>query len=177
MPKSLYSIEQYAFFNCPKLKGINLPENLAVIEQRAFSGCKSITEITIPKACTSVGEYAFLNCDSLNTITVNGENTIFDTRSIGYSYNNGYGIKSGFSIDSVNGTAVAYAKENNIRLKSNIIKGDVNADGKFTVADLVMLEKFLLGAGKLTDWQAGDLYNDGKIDVFDMIEMRKMFVS
>ena len=177
MPKSLYSIEQYAFFNCPKLKGINLPENLAVIEQRAFSGCKSITEITIPKACTSVGEYAFLNCDSLNTITVNGENTIFDTRSIGYSYNNGYGIKSGFSIDSVNGTAVAYAKENNIRLKSNIIKGDVNADSQFTIADLVMLEKFLLGAGTLTDWQAGDLCNDGKIDVFDMIKMRKMIVE
>ena len=177
MPKALYSIEQYAFFNCPKLNGINLPENLAVIEQRAFSGCKSITDITIPKACTSVGEYAFLNCESLYTIAVNGENTTFDTRSMGYSYDNGYGIKSGFSIDSVNGTAVAYAKENNIRLKSNIIKGDVNADGKFTVADLVMLEKFLLGAGKLTDWQAGDLYNDGKIDVFDMIEMRKMFVS
>ena len=100
MPKSLYSIEQYAFFNCPKLKGINLPENLAVIEQRAFSGCKSITEITIPKACTNVGEYAFLNCDSSYTIAVNSENTMFDTCSMGYSYNNGYGIKSGFSIDS-----------------------------------------------------------------------------
>ena len=52
------------------------------------------------------------------------------------------------------------------------IKGDVNADGSFTVADLVMLEKYLLGAGKLTDWQAGDLYNDEIIDVFDIIEMR-----
>ncbi len=57
------------------------------------------------------------------------------------------------------------------------IKGDVNADGSFTVADLVMLEKFLLGVGTLTDWQAGDLCNDGVIDVFDMCMMRKMFVS
>ncbi len=53
------------------------------------------------------------------------------------------------------------------------IKGDVNADGSFTVADLVMLEKYLLGAGTLTDWQAGDLCNDGVIDVFDIIEMRE----
>ena len=55
--------------------------------------------------------------------------------------------------------------------------GDVNADNKFTVADFVMLEKFLLGAGTLTDWQAGDLYNDGKLDVFDMIEMRKEIIK
>lgn len=57
------------------------------------------------------------------------------------------------------------------------IIGDVNADGSFTVADLVMLEKCLLGTGILTDWQAGDLYNDGNIDVFDMIEMRKEIIK
>ena len=57
------------------------------------------------------------------------------------------------------------------------VKVDVNKDGSFTVADLVMLEKFLLGAGTLTDWQAGDLYNDGKIDVFDMIKMREKIIS
>ncbi len=57
------------------------------------------------------------------------------------------------------------------------IIGDVNADGSFTVADLVMLEKCLLGTGTLTDWKAGDLYNDGNIDVFDMIEMRKEIIK
>lgn len=176
MPKNLYSIEQYAFFNCPKLKGINLPENLAVIEQRAFSGCKSITQVEIPKSCQSVGEYAFLNCDSLYRIAVNGENTMFDTRSMGYSYNNGYGIKSGFSIDSANGTAVEYAKENNIRLKSDAIEGDVNADGKFNIADMVMLEKYLLGNGSLIEYSAGDLCADGKINVFDMCLMRELYI-
>ena len=53
------------------------------------------------------------------------------------------------------------------------ITGDVNADGSFDVADIVMLEKYILGAGTLTDWLAGDLYNDGVIDVFDKIKMRK----
>lgn len=57
------------------------------------------------------------------------------------------------------------------------IIGDVNADGSFTVADLVMIEKCLLGTGTLTDWKAGDLYNDGNIDVFDMIEMRKEIIK
>ncbi|MBR4021655.1 MAG: RICIN domain-containing protein [Ruminococcus sp.] len=57
------------------------------------------------------------------------------------------------------------------------ITGDVNADGSFDVADIVMLEKYILGAGTLTDWLAGDLYNDGVIDVFDKIKMRKEIIK
>lgn len=59
----------------------------------------------------------------------------------------------------------------------NSVKGDVNADGEFTVADLVMMQRFLLGAGTLNDWTAGDLCEDGRIDTFDMILMRKLLLS
>ncbi len=52
--------------------------------------------------------------------------------------------------------------------------GDVNTDGKFDIADLVMLERFLLKAGELTDWNAGDLCSDGRIDTYDMISMRQL---
>ena len=55
--------------------------------------------------------------------------------------------------------------------------GDVNADGKFTVADLVMMQKFLLGKGSLTDWKAGDLCEDDRIDVFDMVMMRRLVIG
>lgn len=51
--------------------------------------------------------------------------------------------------------------------------GDVNADGEFSVADIVMMQKWLLGAGSLTDWKAGDLYEDGGIDVFDLCLMKR----
>lgn len=57
------------------------------------------------------------------------------------------------------------------------VKGDVNADGEFTVADLIMMQKYLLGSEKLTDWKAGDLYEDGKIDVFDLIRMRQEIIK
>ncbi len=56
----------------------------------------------------------------------------------------------------------------------NDIIGDVNADGRFNVADLVMMQQFILANGTLTDWQAGDLCKDDIIDVFDLVEMRKM---
>ncbi|MCM1473686.1 MAG: dockerin type I repeat-containing protein [Muribaculaceae bacterium] len=57
--------------------------------------------------------------------------------------------------------------------------GDVNADGKFNVADVVLLQKWLLAVPNVTlpDWKAADLCKDNKIDVFDMIEMRKLIVN
>lgn len=57
------------------------------------------------------------------------------------------------------------------------IKGDVNTDGRFTVADLVMLEKWLLGTGNITDWQAGDFCKDNILNVYDMCLMREEFVN
>ena len=54
------------------------------------------------------------------------------------------------------------------------IRGDVNADGQFSIADLVMMQKFLIRGGTLTDWQQGDLYEDGVIDAKDLVLMRRM---
>ncbi|MBO5461189.1 MAG: RICIN domain-containing protein, partial [Ruminococcus sp.] len=51
--------------------------------------------------------------------------------------------------------------------------GDVNDDGELTIADLVMMQRWLLGADKITDWTAGDLCEDGRIDAFDLCLMRK----
>ena len=57
--------------------------------------------------------------------------------------------------------------------QKNKVVGDVNADGTFNVADVVMLEKWLLGSGNITDWKAGDLCDDDILDVYDMCLMRE----
>ncbi|MDE7098926.1 MAG: hypothetical protein K2O60_07240 [Ruminococcus sp.] len=59
----------------------------------------------------------------------------------------------------------------------SFIMGDVNADGVFNIADIVMMHEWLLCKGSLTDWKAGDFCNDGKIDVFDLCLMRREFSS
>lgn len=58
-------------------------------------------------------------------------------------------------------------------------EGDVNADGQFTVLDLVMLQKWLLCApdASLADWQAGDLCADETIDAFDLAIMKRKLLS
>lgn len=60
---------------------------------------------------------------------------------------------------------------------SGKVRGDVNADGTFNISDLVMMQQFILGSGKLTDWQAGDLCEDGTVNIFDMIAMRQLYLS
>lgn len=55
--------------------------------------------------------------------------------------------------------------------------GDVNADGEFSAADLVMMQKWLLCMGELTDWKAGDLHEDNVINAFDLCVMRQMLIE
>lgn len=37
-----------------------------------------------------------------------------------------------------------------------------------------MMQKYLIRGGTLTDWQQGDLYEDGLIDARDLVLMRRM---
>jgi hypothetical protein len=56
--------------------------------------------------------------------------------------------------------------------------GDVNADGKFDIADVVLLQKWLLAVPdtKLADWKAANYYNDNRLDVFDLCLMKRKLI-
>ena len=58
------------------------------------------------------------------------------------------------------------------------VEGDVNADGTFSVADVVMLQKWLLAIPDVTlaDWKAADMCGDNRIDVFDLCIMKRELV-
>ncbi len=59
------------------------------------------------------------------------------------------------------------------------VKGDVNADGEFSVADVVLLQKWLLAVPdiELADWRSADLYEDGKLNVFDLCMMKYELIN
>lgn len=57
------------------------------------------------------------------------------------------------------------------------IKGDANNDGKVSITDVIMLQKWLLGAGELICWQNVDLCEDNRIDVFDLCLLKRMLVE
>ncbi len=62
-------------------------------------------------------------------------------------------------------------------IQSGTVAGDVNADNQFTIADIVMMQKWLLCAGGLTDWTAGDLCKDDCLDVFDLCLMKRELIK
>lgn len=59
------------------------------------------------------------------------------------------------------------------------IKGDVNMDGRFDVADVVLLQKWLLAVPNthLADWKAADLCADDRLDVFDLCLMKRELLN
>ena len=57
------------------------------------------------------------------------------------------------------------------------IKGNVNADDSFNASDVLMMQKYFLGTGDLTDSSAADLNEDGKITIIDFCIIKEMLVS
>ncbi len=58
---------------------------------------------------------------------------------------------------------------------SMMTEGDINGDGVFNIADAVTLQKWLHANNiEIKNWHAADLCKDDRIDVFDMIFMRKL---
>ena len=85
----------------------------------------------------------------------------------------GVGKKAYMTITVVNGEA--YDIEYRVSAK---LSGDVNDDDEFNTADLVTLQKWLLGKPDtvLKSWKSVDFCNDNTIDVFDLCLMRKALI-
>ncbi|HCR74001.1 MAG TPA: hypothetical protein DIW26_06390 [Ruminococcus sp.] len=63
--------------------------------------------------------------------------------------------------------------------RTDIVQGDINADGKFDIADIVTLKKWILAVSdtELANWKAADLCEDGRLNVFDLCVMKQKLIS
>ncbi|MBQ8515090.1 MAG: polysaccharide deacetylase family protein [Ruminococcus sp.] len=66
-----------------------------------------------------------------------------------------------------------------VRESTGPIMGDVNLDGRFSMADAAALQKWLLAASEqeLPCGENGDLGGDGRLDVFDLCMMKQELLS
>lgn len=59
----------------------------------------------------------------------------------------------------------------------SMIMGDVNGDGTLSLADLVLLQKYLLRQDALKQWEAGDLDGDGNVSGLDLAALKQKVVT
>lgn len=52
--------------------------------------------------------------------------------------------------------------------------GDVNADGVFSMLDIIMMQNYIVNNGELTAPFAGDVCEDGRLNIFDLSAMKEM---
>ncbi len=92
-------------------------------------------------------------------------------------------VFTGWSGDvSGNGTTITVTPQQALNIKANFsdsvsVKYDVNADGIFNSADIIMMQKFLLGAGALTDSKAGDMDGNDIINIVDVCLIKEALLE
>lgn len=120
----------------------------------------------------------FSKNDVIGTCEFYPRTTIYEDESGKKFVKNSDGSKNYFHDTvsvTINDTTIAKTIGNS---SEATITGDVNGSGTFEIADVVLLQKWLLGAEKeLPDWKAADLCEDNRLDVFDLCLMRELLVE
>lgn len=162
----------------------------------AKDGGTLITEDLIVSVTTDQTLYAHWTLNPY-TVTLDANGGTVSDDSVTVTYSNGYGTlpeptRDGYTFlgwftaadggtEVTASTTVTTNKDHTLyaHWQKNKAVGDVNADGTFNVADVVMLQKWLICTpnATLTDWQAADFCNDGRIDVFDLCIMKRELLN
>lgn len=82
----------------------------------------------------------------------------------------------------VNSTSIKIMLESDATVEAvyeSGVRGDVNSDVAFNVADLIVMQKWISGSkdAELSNWENGDLCTDGVLDIFDIVSMRRELLS
>ena len=72
VPKSVVSIDGFAFEDCKGLTSISFPFGLTSIGMGAFQNCSGLSYLTIPSTVSSINANAFFNCSNLRIVTFDG---------------------------------------------------------------------------------------------------------
>lgn len=145
-----------------KPETVSLPDTITEIGKGAFYQ-NDLSKIYLPVSLLSIDENAFYDCAILTDIYYSG--TEEQWRAISIADGN----------DSLENAVIHYQAAE----IPKSVTGDVNADGEFTIADVVLLQRWLLTVPDthLSDWKAGDLFADGRLDVFDLCLMKRKLIA
>ena len=70
LPKSVSSIDAFAFLGCYELTSISISSGVTSIGAYAFMRCESLTSVSIPNGVTNIEAFAFGGCESLTSVSI-----------------------------------------------------------------------------------------------------------
>lgn len=131
------------------------------------------------------------NTKMSDIVLTNGASVSFNGKLNGFSAINSCTFSSSdTTVANVSGNTVQSVSAGYTTLKiddkpsieltvESVVTGDANGDGKLTVADAVILQKWLLAVPhvRLSNWEACDLCKDGRIDVFDLCLLKRKLIN
>ncbi len=193
IPNSVNSIDNNTFRNCTNLTSLDIPNSVTSIGEYAFYNSSGLTRLTIPNSVTTIGQSAFRNCSKLKLLelgtelrTINGQafngcpaitdiishrdrpaeivdNTPFST-SI-YTTATVH-VPSG-SLPNYYSAPVWMRFDQFVDDAVEVVKGDLNGDGRVDINDVNAVVNLILGRSTLYRDRA-DITGDGKVSVSDL---------
>lgn len=70
MSYGITSIGMYSFFNCTKLKVVEIPNSVLFIGTNSFNNCANLINIEIPNSVTMLERGAFYDCDRMTNVVI-----------------------------------------------------------------------------------------------------------
>ena len=171
--KNMEHLVEYA---CGKdVENYTVPDDVKVVDFWSFLGSSHLKEVTLPESVIELKPQAFQNCSSMKSLKILNPECKIQKSWLLFDDNMNVTIY-GYP-DS---TAQEYADYRGIPFialgsEPTETTGDCNNDGKFSVTDVILLQKWLLKKDgvQLSNWRAVDFYQDGKLNVIDLALMKK----
>lgn len=96
---SVKTIGMAAFEYCSSLADIILPEGVTTIARSAFGGCSSLSRIDLPEGVTTIGHSAFYGCEKLSSVKL--PNSLTTIEGFAFSGCNGLTITIPDNVESM----------------------------------------------------------------------------
>lgn len=160
-PMSVTEVADNTFWMCSNLKSVDV-KGAESLSTTAFGYCEKLDSLKLSKKLKNIQPYCFTDCTSSATITFYGTESDWNNVEI---------------LDTEN-----FLKNARIVYDSTPIDeiiGDINMDGALTIADAVLIQKWLLTIPntELKNWKAGDLDQNGQLTSTDLTLLKRAILK
>lgn len=164
-----------AFASIGGITSVTIPSTVKTIGETAFYACQSLESVEIGSGVTSIGSMAFADCGALTDVTCLATTppTMADSDCFDPSYDTA-------TLHVPNASINAYKTTNWWKLFTsivgvdNFVRGDVNGDGKVTIADVTALIDILLSGESPA---SADCNQSGSVTIADVTTLIDYLLS